>query len=156
VPALAGALAGNSPPASLSAALAASFMMFLRACASPQRPYHASAGRRANEWFLFAMSVVMLGAMHAVKFNHLRHHKLCMGEATSRRRVRGCPAGSDRLRPAVPVAAAPYGARQGQPHVRLWICGELAANAAWIAAVFLWLRSMRCAITSSPWASPSA
>src|SRR5262245_874574 len=58
-------------------ALAASFMMFLTGLRQVHNGHHHALGlgRRANEWFLFAMSVVMLGAMHAVKFNHLRHHK---------------------------------------------------------------------------------
>ena len=29
---------------------------------------------------MFVLSVLMLGSMHAVKFNHLRHHRHCMGD----------------------------------------------------------------------------
>src|SRR5262245_43654630 len=63
-------------------ALAASFMLFLTGLRQVHNAHHYALGlsRRATEWFLFAMSVVMLGAMHAVQFNHLRHHKLCMAE----------------------------------------------------------------------------
>ena len=60
----------------------ASFMLFLTGLRQVHNAHHYALGlsRRATEWFLFAMSVVMLGAMHAVQFNHLRHHKLCMAE----------------------------------------------------------------------------
>ena len=34
---------------------------------------------------MFALSVLMLGSMHAVQINHLRHHRHCMQPKTSRR-----------------------------------------------------------------------
>ncbi len=50
---------------------------------------------------LFVMSVVMLGAMHAVQFNHLRHHKLCMAEGDAE-------AASARLRGWQAIAIGPW------------------------------------------------
>jgi fatty acid desaturase len=124
-------------------ALAASFMMFLTGLRQVHNGHHHALGlgRRANEWFLFAMSVVMLGAMHAVKFNHLRHHKLCMGEGdveAASARMSGWQAIA--FGPLFPLLLHRTALAKGNRRVRLWICGELAANLAWIAAVFLWLR----------------
>jgi fatty acid desaturase len=124
-------------------ALAASFMMFLTGLRQVHNGHHHALGlgRRANEWFLFAMSVVMLGAMHAVKFNHLRHHKLCMGEGdveAASARMSGWRALA--FGPLFPLLLHRTALAQGNRRVRLWIGAELAANAAWIAAVFLWLR----------------
>ena len=124
-------------------ALAASFMMFLTGLRQAHNAHHHALGlgRRANEWFLFAMSVVMLGAMHAVKFNHLRHHKLCMGvgdvEAASAR-MSGWRAIA--FGPLFPLLLHRTALAKGNRTVRLWVCAELAVNVAWIAAVFLWLR----------------
>ena len=124
-------------------ALAASFMMFLTGLRQVHNGHHHALGlgRRANEWFLFAMSVVMLGAMHAVKFNHLRHHKLCMGEGdveAASARMSGWQAIA--FGPLFPLLLHRTALAKGNRTVRLWICGELAANVAWIAVVFLWLR----------------
>jgi fatty acid desaturase len=29
---------------------------------------------------MFVLSILMLGSMHAVRFNHLQHHRHCMGD----------------------------------------------------------------------------
>src|SRR6266446_8182927 len=34
--------------------------------------------RAAHDWVMLALSVLMLGSMHAVQINHLRHHRHCM------------------------------------------------------------------------------
>jgi fatty acid desaturase len=125
-------------------ALAASFMMFLTGLRQVHNGHHHALGlgRRGNEWFLFAMSVVMLGAMHAVKFNHLRHHKLCMGEGdveAASARMSGWRAIA--FGPLFPLLLHRTALAKGNRTVRLWVGAELAANLAWIAAVFLWLRS---------------
>jgi len=123
-------------------AMAASFMLFLTGLRQVHNAHHYALGvsRRATEGFLFAMSVVMLGAMHAVQFNHLRHHKLCMAEGDAE-------AVSARLRGWQAVAIGPWfplllhwtALRLGKRRTRLWIMAELATNALWIAAVFAWL-----------------
>lgn len=124
-------------------ALAASFMMFLTGLRQVHNGHHHAlgVGRRANEWFLFAMSVVMLGALHAVKFNHLRHHKLCMGEGdveAASARMSGWRAIA--FGPLFPLLLHRTALAKGNRTTRRWIGAELAANVAWIAAVFLWLR----------------
>lgn len=124
------------------AALVASFMLFLTGLRQVHNAHHYALGlgRHATEWFLFIMSVVMLGAMHAVQFNHLRHHRLCMAEGDAE-------AASARLRGWQAFAIGPYfplllhwtALRLGKRRTRLWIAGELAANLMWIAVVFAWL-----------------
>ena len=122
-------------------ALAASFMLFLTGLRQVHNAHHYALGlsRRATEWFLFVMSVVMLGAMHAVQFNHLRHHKLCMATGD-------VEAASARLRGWQAIAIGPYfplllhwtAWRLGTRRTRLWIAAELTANALWVTAVFAW------------------
>lgn len=127
-----------------AAALVASFMMFLTGLRQVHNAQHYALGLgpRATEWFMFAMSIVMLGSIHAVQFNHLRHHKLCMGkgdvEAASAR-MGGL--GAILFGPIFPFLLHWTALRLGTRRTRHWIVAELATNALWIWAVFAWLEA---------------
>jgi hypothetical protein len=123
-------------------ALVASFFFFLTGLRQAHDAHHYNLGlpRRATEWVLFALSVLMLGSMHAVQFNHLRHHKHCLGDADVEAR-------SAHMRwwqaivwgPVFPVVLLTTALRDGRAHTRRWIRWELAANAGvLITAIFLW------------------
>lgn len=64
------------------AALPCSAFFFLTALRQVHNGFHNSLGTsRGLTWFtLFSNSVLMMVSMHAVQFNHLRHHKYCLGE----------------------------------------------------------------------------
>lgn len=72
-------------------ALACSFMFFLTGLRQVHNAFHDAVGisKKLTQWLMFGLSMVMLGSMHAVKINHLRHHRYCMQaediEATSAR-----------------------------------------------------------------------
>ena len=53
-------------------------MFFLCGLRQVHNAFHRAVGlpRPANEALLLALSVAMLGSMHAVRWNHLRHHRL--------------------------------------------------------------------------------
>jgi fatty acid desaturase len=61
-------------------ALAFSFMFFLTGLRQVHGAFHYSIGlsRRWTESTMFVLSVAMLGSMHAVQINHLRHHRHCL------------------------------------------------------------------------------
>ncbi|MFT3825541.1 MAG: fatty acid desaturase [Chitinophagaceae bacterium] len=63
-------------------AVPCSFMFFLTALRQVHNGYHYTLGigRKATWFVLFLNSIIMLAAMHAVKYNHLRHHKHCLNE----------------------------------------------------------------------------
>lgn len=63
-------------------ALPASFMFFLVGLRQVHNAYHYALGlsRRGSDWVMFALSVLMLGSMHAVQINHLEHHLHCLDE----------------------------------------------------------------------------
>lgn len=63
-------------------ALIASFMFFLAGLRQVHSAFHYSLGlpRWMSDWVMFAHSVLMLGSMHAVQINHLRHHQHCMAD----------------------------------------------------------------------------
>ena len=120
-------------------ALALSFVFFLAGLRQVHGACHYSVGvsRRVSEWVLFVLSVVMLGSMHAVQVNHLRHHKYCLMpgdvEAASAR-LSGWRA--ILVGPLFPLRLHRAALRHGSARHRRWIRAELAASALWVAAVF--------------------
>jgi fatty acid desaturase len=65
------------------AALPCSFLFFLTGLRQVHNGYHYALGtsKKATELTIVLNSVLMLAAMHAIKYNHLRHHKHCMQAA---------------------------------------------------------------------------
>ena len=63
-------------------ALACSFMFFLAGLRQVHNAFHNALGlpRVASDWVMLVLSVLMLGSMHAVQINHLRHHRHCMAD----------------------------------------------------------------------------
>jgi fatty acid desaturase len=63
-------------------ALPCSALFFLTALRQVHNGFHRALGTgRLLTWFtLYSNSVLMMASMHAVKFNHLRHHQYCLGE----------------------------------------------------------------------------
>lgn len=124
------------------AAMAASFMMFLTALRQVHNAHHNALGigRRGTELFLFLMSIVMLGSNHAVKFNHLRHHKFCLGKEDTEA-VAAQMSGFRALLfgPYFPVLLIVAALRARNRRLRLWVMAELSANAVWIVSVLVWL-----------------
>ncbi len=123
------------------AALAASFMVFLTGLRLSHNAQHSAVGlgRRGTDAVLLVLSIVMLGSMHAVRFNHLRHHKYCMTTAD----VEGVSAAMSGLQaiafgPLFPVLLHATALREGNARTRRWVAAELIANAFWIAAVLAW------------------
>jgi fatty acid desaturase len=126
------------------AALAASFMFFLTGLRQVHNAYHYALGisRGATEVLMFALSILMLGSMHAVRINHLRHHRDCLGpddvEAMS---VRLPAWRAILIGPWFPLRLHATALAVATRRQRRWIVAELAANAFWIALVFAVLRN---------------
>jgi fatty acid desaturase len=119
-------------------ALACSFMFFVTGLRQVHNAYHYALGlsRTATEWLMFTLSVLMLGSMHAVQINHLRHHRHCMDQEDIEAMSARMPAWRAILvGPLFPLrlhrkALEVAGARQ-----RKWIRAELATNVVWITLV---------------------
>jgi fatty acid desaturase len=116
-------------------ALALSFVFFLTGLRLNHGGCHYAIGlrRRPTDIVLLTLSVLMLGSMHAVRWNHLRHHRHCLAaddiEAMGARRSGW---GAILLGPYFPLRlhlAALHGAT---PKERRWIAAELAANLLWL------------------------
>jgi fatty acid desaturase len=120
-------------------ALGFSFMFFLTGLRIVHNAFHLALGlsKRATGGVLWILSLVMLGSMHAVKFNHLRHHKLTLGDGDVEGRSAEMPAWRALLfGPAFPVLLHATALRQGSRTLRMTVIGELVMNAAWIGLVF--------------------
>jgi fatty acid desaturase len=91
---------------------------------------------------MLALSVLMLGSMHAIQVNHLRHHRDCLGpddvEAMSAR-LPGWRA--ILVGPWFPLRLHAKAFEVANARQRRWIVAELCANAIWIILVFAILQS---------------
>ncbi|MGE3180310.1 MAG: fatty acid desaturase [Phycisphaerae bacterium] len=100
--------------------------------------YHRTLGisARATDLFLFAMSIAMLGSLHAIKFNHLRHHRHCLdeydveGSAASLRAWQALCYG-----PLFTWRLHSYALLHAPLKLRSWVMAELAANGVWLFLV---------------------
>lgn len=121
------------------AALPFSFLFFLTGLRVAHNGFHRALGlpRAATAALLGVLSVAMLGAMHAVRHNHLRHHQHCLKPGD----VEGdCARGSAwralLTGPAFPLRMHVHALRDGTPQTRRWIAIELLGNLLWIGLVF--------------------
>jgi fatty acid desaturase len=116
----------------------ASFFYFLTGLRQVHDAHHYNLGlsRAATEWVLFALSVLMLGSMHAVQYNHLQHHRRCLDEEDVEARSARMTWWQALLwGPAFPVLLHRTALRKAGRRARRWIHAELLANAAVIGVV---------------------
>jgi fatty acid desaturase len=120
-------------------ALLCSFFFYLAGLRQVHNAFHFVLGvsRAACHWAMFILSVLMLGSMHAVQVNHLRHHRHCMDDDDEEARCARHGAWRAILEgPLFPLRMHWKALQVARPELRRWIVAELAANAVWIALVF--------------------
>jgi fatty acid desaturase len=125
-------------------ALACSFMFFLTGLRQVHNAFHGALGlpRIASDVVMVALSVLMLGSMHAVQINHLRHHRHCLEEDDIEAMgARLSAIGALMLGPWYPWCLHRKALEIATPSQRNWIHAELLANCAWVGAVFFVLDS---------------
>jgi fatty acid desaturase len=119
-------------------ALGLSFVFFLTGLRIVHGAFHYALGlpRLPTEIVLFVFSQLMLGSMHAVRWNHLRHHRHCLAdddiEAMGARRSAW---GAIRLGPVFPLRLHQAALAGAAPRERRWIAAELTGNVAVLALV---------------------
>lgn len=119
-------------------ALGCSFVFFLCALRVNHNACHYALGlpRRGHELAMGILSGLILGSNHAVQFNHLRHHRHCLGpedlEARSAR-MNGWQALG--FGPLFPLLLVAHAWRLGSRRLRGWLLLELVLNALalWVA-----------------------
>lgn len=126
-------------------ALACSFMFFLTGLRQVHNAYHHSVGLPpwGDHAMMLVLSVLMLGSMHAVCINHLRHHRYCMREDDVEAMGARLPWwGAILLGPRYPWSLHTMALKVASTSQRRWIVLELLLNALWIVAVFLWFDAL--------------
>lgn len=121
-------------------ALPFSFIFFLTGLRQVHNAYHYALGisKGATEWVMFALSVMMLGSMHALQITHLHHHRHCMDDEdveASSARMSGFQALM--MGPVFPYRLHRKALQLAAPRRKGWIYGELLANIVVFALVFL-------------------
>lgn len=120
-------------------ALGCSFMFFLTGLRQVHNAYHYALGisRPLTEWVMFVLSILMLGSMHAVQINHLRHHRYCMEEEDIEAMSARLPWWQAILiGPLFPLRLHQKALEVGSRSQRRWILAELVSNVVWICLVF--------------------
>ena len=121
-------------------ALASSFMFFLCGLRQVHNAFHYAVGvsPRAHEWLMFVLSPLMMSAMHAVQWNHLRHHRHCMDEDDVEAFSARMPGWKALLTgPQFPVRLHHAALTLAKPRIRRWIWAELAALAGMAVLAFV-------------------
>ncbi|MBS1663204.1 MAG: fatty acid desaturase [Bacteroidetes bacterium] len=109
-------------------ALPFSFLFFLTGLRQVHNGFHYTLGigKRYTGFTLYMNSLLMITSMHAVKFNHLRHHKYCLkegdveGNCAKMKPVRALLYG-----PAFIYRLHATALRMGSPAIRRAVAGEL-------------------------------
>lgn len=124
-------------------ALAASFIFFLAGLRQTHNAFHYALGisSKACDFVMFALSVLMLGSMHAVQLNHLAHHTHCLSEND----VEGSSAGATAWKailigPLFPIRLHRAALKTARSPWRRWIWREMLANVVVLMLVFLVIR----------------
>lgn len=100
-------------------------------------------GQGSTDLVLLATSLVLLGSSHAMRWTHLRHHRLGSGPGG----VEGIPAHGPAWRaiaigPLFPLLLNLYPFQHANAPTRRWIGVEWSGSALWIAAAFLAINSL--------------
>jgi fatty acid desaturase len=121
---------------SYAIALLCSFVFFLAGLRIVHGGFHQAIGlsRRGTRLVLFTYSLLMLGSMHAVRWNHLRHHRHCLApEDIEAMGARRSALGAVLLGPLFPVRLHRAALASARPNERRWIKAELFGNALVVA-----------------------
>lgn len=120
-------------------ALCFSFVFFLTGLRQVHNCFHSAMGisARANDLMMVVLSALMLGSMHAVRYNHLQHHKHCLDEHD----VEGMCARMSAFRslifgPLFPLLLHANALQNASARQRVWIWGELLVNTILLVLVF--------------------
>ena len=121
-------------------ALFCSFMFFLTGLRQVHNAYHYALGINTiwTERVMFMLSILMLGSMHAVKYNHLIHHKHCLDEEDIEGSSAKMPGWKALLLGFIFPIKLHYNAwKKGNPYYRKWIIRELIGIGIFYSLAFI-------------------
>lgn len=111
-------------------ALPLSFIFFLASLRQVHNGFHQALGisKQATDWVIWLNSLLMFGAMHAVKYNHLMHHKHCLQEGD----IEGKSARMSAIKallygPVFPIELHINALKNGDQSIKNWVKFELVS-----------------------------
>ena len=113
----------------LPLALGSSFMFFLCGLRQVHNAFHYAVGvtPKAHEWLMFVLSPLMMSSMHAVQWNHLRHHRHCMDDDDFEAYSARMPGWKALITgPQFPILLHRKALELARPSTKRWIYAELA------------------------------
>ncbi|MFK8012864.1 MAG: hypothetical protein AB8B80_12545, partial [Marinicellaceae bacterium] len=120
-------------------AMGFSFVFFITGLRLNHNACHYAVGvsKMMHEVILFMLSLLMLGSMHAVQVNHLRHHKYFPNAEDVEAMSAHKPAHiAFLIGPFFPILLHIKALQVGSKSQRSWIYSELCINLIWIYVVF--------------------
>lgn len=117
------------------------FMLGLRVA---HNSFHGTLGlsRRADNWVMFAISLIMLGSSHAINYTHIYHHKHCMQKGDVEGELANLPFWKALLKsPIYPIYIHIAALRDAPWTQKRWIIAELIASASLQCMMWFWLES---------------
>ena len=120
-------------------ALGFSFVFFITGLRLNHNACHYAVGvsKSAHEYILFFLSILMLGSMHAVQVNHMRHHKYFPEpEDIEAMSAHKSALVAFLIGPFFPILLHIKALQVGSLSQRKWVCLELIMNVVWIVTVF--------------------
>jgi len=120
-------------------ALGFSFVFFITGLRLNHNACHYAVGisKKSHEYVLFILSILMLGSMHAVQVNHLRHHKYFPESKDIEAISAHKPAlEAFLIGPFFPIILHTKALQVGSLIQKKWICLELSMNVFWVYIVF--------------------
>jgi fatty acid desaturase len=121
------------------AALGFSFVFFITGLRLNHNACHYAVGvsKKTHEYILFILSFLMMGSMHAVQINHLRHHKYFPEAKDVEAMSAHKPAViAFLIGPFFPILLHCKALQVGSFSQRRWIYLELSMNLLWLFIVF--------------------
>ena len=98
--------------------------------------YHLPVSHRVQDGIMGALSVVMMGSIHAIQATHLNHHRHCLDERDVEGRVARWPAWKALvLGPMVSMSVHRAALQMAPRRKRRWIIGEIVLMLAVIACL---------------------
>ncbi|MGB0521555.1 MAG: fatty acid desaturase family protein [Flammeovirgaceae bacterium] len=120
-------------------ALPSSFIFFLAGLRQVHNGFHGALGvsKQSTNWILWLNSILMFGAMHAVKYNHLLHHRHCLQEND----IEGKSARMSAIKalcygPIFPLELHYHALKNGDDETKKWVRFELGAIALCYGVIF--------------------
>ena len=118
----------------------ATLVMFMLGLRITHNAFHANLGisRRGGDRVMFGLSVLLGGAMHAIRHTHLRHHHDCLGKDDVEGHIAHLGFFSAVVRsPIYPLQIHWVALRDGSARQKRWIAIELVAVAVLHAAIWV-------------------